>query len=99
LDLEGVEAHAASSETLPGPEAKGAILCVCFLEQLSEARRRYTMRRLIRSETAKVIVLALFGANSDNPSDAEPQPEKRFETAYTLQATVAHISAMTKRNR
>jgi predicted PurR-regulated permease PerM len=99
LDLEGVKAHAASAETLPGPEAKGAILCVCFLEQLSEARRRYTMRRLIRSETAKVIVLALFGANSDSPSDAEPQPEKRFETAYTLQATVAHISAMTKRNR
>jgi predicted PurR-regulated permease PerM len=99
LDLEGVKAHAASAETLPGPEAKGAILCVCFLEELSEARRRYTMRRLVTGETAKVIVLALFGANSDNPSDAEPQPEKRFETAYTLRATVAHISAMIKRHR
>jgi predicted PurR-regulated permease PerM len=99
LDLEGVKAHAASAETLSGAEAKGAILCVCFLEELSEARRRYTMRRLVRSESAKVIVLALFGANSDNPSDAEPQPEKRFETAYTLRATVAHISAVIKRNR
>jgi predicted PurR-regulated permease PerM len=98
LDLEGVKAHAASAETLSGAEARGAILCVCFLEQLSEARRRYTMRRLVRSESAKVVVLALFGANSDDPSDAEPQPEKRFETAYTLRATVAHISAMIKRD-
>jgi hypothetical protein len=99
LDLEGIKAHAASAETLSGAEAKGAILCVCFLEELSEARRRYTMRRLVRGEPAKVIVLALFGANSDNPSEAEPQPEKRFKTAYTLRATVAHISAMIERNR
>jgi predicted PurR-regulated permease PerM len=99
LELEGVKAHAASAETLSGAGANGATLCVCFLEELSEARRRYTMRRLDRSESAKVIVLALFGANSDNRSDAEPPPEERFKTAYTLQATVAHILTLIKRNQ
>jgi hypothetical protein len=100
LNRAGIETRAASREAAPAGDANSAaIVCVCFLDKVSEARMRYIMRRLLGSEAPKAVVLALFGANAADVSDAEVQPERRFKTAYTLQATVTEILAITTGDR
>jgi hypothetical protein len=61
--------------------------------------RRYTMRRLLRSEAPKAVVLALFGANSQNASNAEVKSEQLFKAAYTLQTAVTDILAVSTRDQ
>jgi predicted PurR-regulated permease PerM len=100
LKREGIGARAANRDAAPSSEANGpATLCICFLENLSEARMRYTMRRLLRSEAPKAVVLALFGANSQNASNAEVKSEQLFKAAYTLQTAVTDILAVSTRDQ
>jgi hypothetical protein len=95
LNLEGLAARAESSDAASNPQADGsAILCICFLEELSEARIRCTTRRMVGSGSSKALVLALFGANRKDPADAQAPAEKRFRMAYTLKATVTSVQAM-----
>ena len=53
------------------------ILCFCFLAPLSEARRRYTIRKLLKNNSSDAVVLSLLGATSDESNGAEEHPEKR----------------------
>jgi predicted PurR-regulated permease PerM len=100
LKREGIGARALSRDAAPSGEADSpAILCICFLENLSEARMRYTMRRLFGSEAPKAVVLALFGANSQNASNAEVKSGQSFKAAYTLQTTVTDILAASTRDQ
>lgn len=94
LNLEGVAARAVSADAVLSPEAdSAAMICICFLEELSEARMRYTIRRLVGNGSSQNLVLALFGANSD---DSGAQVAKRFKTAYSLKTVVTEVLATIK---
>jgi predicted PurR-regulated permease PerM len=94
LNLEGVAARAVSADAVLSPEAGStAMICICFLEELSEARMRYTIRRLVGNGSSQNLVLALFGANSD---DSGAQVAKRFKTAYSLKTVVTEVLATIK---
>ena len=68
-------------------------------EELSEARMRYTVRRLAGRASGKHVVLALLGANTERSAGMDPVSQAGFKTAYTLKATVNDISALTRKSQ
>jgi hypothetical protein len=99
LSRAGVPARPVSTDAVLADCEGAATLCLCFLEELSEARRRYTVRRLAGAGSGKNVVLALLGANTESPTLADPVSQPGFKTVYTLGATVRDILALMRKSQ
>jgi predicted PurR-regulated permease PerM len=95
----GVPARPVSTDTMLADCEGAATLCLCFLEELSEARMRYTVRRLAGAGSGKNIVVALLGANTESPTAADPASQPGFKTVYTLGATVGDVLALMRKSQ
>jgi len=78
LKRRGVVARTATAAT--AIEADGAeTICVCFLEEVTEARADFTRRKLSRRSPAAKVLVCLFGATAEHdrpaapPNDAAPR--------------------------
>ena len=61
LKRDGVPAHPAASADIKSNEATA--ICICYLENISEARIGYASRKLSRQSPSSKIVFALLGQN------------------------------------
>jgi hypothetical protein len=99
LKLQGVDARLETSDTPRAGEADGAaIRCMCFLERLSDARMRYTMRQIVKTGSPRPTIFALFGANSTESTGKQAQSGQPLKVAHSLQATLSGILTMLGRD-
>ena len=71
LKRQGVIARAAESPTVVEADNAGTI-CVCFLEDVTEARTDFTQRKLSRQAPSAKIVICMLGEPKDIKDGEEP---------------------------
>jgi predicted PurR-regulated permease PerM len=79
----GIAARPAASSMVE--DAKTASICVCYLENISEARIGYAVRKLSRQAPSAKIVVALLGDNASGPATAGTEQK----AARSLEDTVS----------
>lgn len=84
LKRRGFAAHAIGAGKI-SDATENDILCVCFLENVTEARIHYTTRRLVRQSSRRKVVVALLGTPTT-------EVERNYPT--TLANALAAVSSM-----
>jgi hypothetical protein len=96
LKRQGIVAHTAESPTIVEAD-NGRTICVCFLEDVTEARTDFTRRKLARQAPSAKIVLCLLGKpkdikdTKDSDADFTPRSLENVLLAFEINA-VSHDS-------
>jgi predicted PurR-regulated permease PerM len=102
LKREGIHAHVAGAQTAIAQD-EAASICLCYLENVSEARIAYAVRRLSRMASGARIVVCLLGdaeaSKTSSPSPQEPPRSLKATLAVLAKPTLAlSASSGTKAN-
>jgi hypothetical protein len=69
LKRQGIVARTAGASAI---EADDAEICVCFLEDVTEARTDFTRRKLSRQTPSAKVVVCLLGESNENRDSDDP---------------------------
>ena len=90
LKHEGVKARASAVNAVPAEPA--SLTCICFLENVSEARARYAKRRAARAFPDGQIIVALLGNTHSTNARASLQDLDAATTVRSLGGVIAKIA-------
>jgi hypothetical protein len=89
LKRESIEARVAGAATAIQDD-KAASICVCYLENVPQARIDYAIRRLSRKAPSSRVVVCLLGGEQPSKPQAS---EQGTEPPHSLKAAVAAFTA------
>jgi predicted PurR-regulated permease PerM len=99
LKRRNVFARTATAETAIEADAADTI-CVCFLEEVTDARADFTVRKLSRqAPSAKVIVCLLGRAAETHDDDASPSDEAPRSLIAVLAAIEKSVARLTRKEQ
>jgi hypothetical protein len=75
-----------------------SVICVCFLEEVSEARVSYTTRRLARNVQSAKVLVALLGKTLGGETEPDAAVDSNM-VVRSLGTTLDAISTLTNQKR
>jgi predicted PurR-regulated permease PerM len=97
LNLSGIGASAIQKPFSTSKEASGCkVICVCYLDTISDTRVRFIQRKLARNGASAKIVVSILGATSNRKPANVTDVNVTEPAILSLEATVAQITALVK---